>query len=124
MFHCLGSRYPIGKQNKNVGPKRDKYYNITRLGLFYFIGELILKLKLILQNHINLLINSIHNGVDTVDTSLFTSQLIENIEINDSNQNRAINVRLLCGADLLESFAVPGLWNPEDVCILIGINKL
>lgn len=26
-------------------------------------------------------------------------------------------VKLLCGGDLLESFAVPGLWNEEHVCI-------
>lgn len=26
-----------------------------------------------------------------------------------------ISVKLLCGADLLESFAVPGLWKNEDV---------
>lgn len=34
------------------------------------------------------------------------------------NQNCSplnINVKLLCGADLLESFAVPGLWKEEDV---------
>ena len=24
-------------------------------------------------------------------------------------------VKLLCGADLLESFATPGLWAPQDV---------
>ena len=26
-------------------------------------------------------------------------------------------VKLLCGADLLESFATPGLWSPQDVRI-------
>jgi len=26
-----------------------------------------------------------------------------------------LKVKLLCGADLLESFAVPGLWNDSDV---------
>ncbi len=26
-----------------------------------------------------------------------------------------INLKLLCGADLIESFAVPGLWKDEDV---------
>jgi len=28
-----------------------------------------------------------------------------------------INVRFLCGADLLESFSVPNLWKEEDVWI-------
>ena len=25
-------------------------------------------------------------------------------------------IKLLCGADLLESFATPGLWADDDVC--------
>jgi len=28
-----------------------------------------------------------------------------------------VNVRFLCGADLLESFSVPNLWKEEDVCV-------
>ena len=32
-----------------------------------------------------------------------------------ANDNKDIRVKLLCGADLLESFAVPGLWKDEDV---------
>lgn len=31
------------------------------------------------------------------------------------NQQEVVKVKLLCGADLLESFAVPGLWKDEDV---------
>lgn len=27
-----------------------------------------------------------------------------------------VQLKLLCGADLLESFAVPGLWADKDVC--------
>ena len=27
-----------------------------------------------------------------------------------------VTVHFLCGADLLESFSVPGLWEDEDVC--------
>ncbi|XP_022172531.1 nicotinamide/nicotinic acid mononucleotide adenylyltransferase 1 isoform X1 [Myzus persicae] len=67
------------------------------------------------QNHLNMLITSRLNGAIKVDNSLFPVQFIENLNINDSNQNRAVNVRLLCGADLLESFAVPGLWNDDDI---------
>ena len=33
-----------------------------------------------------------------------------------NNMNlQPVQVKLLCGADLLESFAVPGLWKDEDV---------
>jgi len=79
---------------------------------------------IILQNHLNMIITSRLNGVLKVDTSLFPVQFIENINVNDSNQNRAVNVRLLCGADLLESFAVPGLWNDDDVRIIIYCRHL
>lgn len=29
-----------------------------------------------------------------------------------------VQVKLLCGGDLLESFGTPGLWSNEDVCFL------
>lgn len=35
--------------------------------------------------------------------------------INRQHAPLNINVKLLCGADLLESFAVPGLWKEEDI---------
>ena len=31
----------------------------------------------------------------------------------------ATDIRLICGADLLESFAVPGLWAEKDVSSLL-----
>lgn len=33
----------------------------------------------------------------------------------NENNKRKVSVKLLCGGDLLESFAVPGLWANEDV---------
>lgn len=37
--------------------------------------------------------------------------------------NKGIVVKLLCGADLLESFGTPGLWADEDVsCYIFIIN--
>lgn len=62
-----------------------------------------------------MLITSRLNGTNKSDTSLLPVQFVDNIDVNDSSQT--VNVRLLCGADLLESFAVPGLWNEEDVSI-------
>ena len=32
-----------------------------------------------------------------------------------NNTDNTVNLRLLCGADLLESFGTPGLWSDEDV---------
>ena len=37
--------------------------------------------------------------------------------LEDHSENLVPGVKLLCGADLLESFAVPGLWEDEDVSI-------
>ncbi|CAG5133961.1 unnamed protein product [Candidula unifasciata] len=34
------------------------------------------------------------------------------------------NIKLLCGADLLESFAVPGLWEEEDIEYIVGTHGL
>lgn len=35
-----------------------------------------------------------------------------------------VSVKLLCGADLLESFAKPGLWKDEDVSGLLLVRGL
>jgi len=42
---------------------------------------------------------------------IIPSWLPENFKSTIGN----VQLKLLCGADLLESFAVPGLWDPEDV---------
>ena len=40
----------------------------------------------------------------------------DNANYNFKNKpDNAVNLRLLCGADLLESFGTPGLWSDEDV---------
>ena len=36
-------------------------------------------------------------------------------EVVSSESEGQAKVKLLCGADLLESFATPGLWAPQDV---------
>ncbi|XP_071491602.1 nicotinamide/nicotinic acid mononucleotide adenylyltransferase 1-like, partial [Diadema antillarum] len=38
--------------------------------------------------------------------------------------NNHVQVKLLCGADLLESFAVPGLWKDEDLETIVGKHGL
>lgn len=35
--------------------------------------------------------------------------------LRNSNISEPVSVKLLCGADLLESFGTPGLWADEDV---------
>jgi len=33
----------------------------------------------------------------------------------DDGDRGSVQIKLLCGSDVLESFAVPGLWTDEDV---------
>lgn len=68
--------------------------------------------KLVLEYHQNCLnnfINSRNNNSDCEEDCLqwFPSKTLL--------RNDLIKVKLLCGADLLESFLVPGLWKDEDV---------
>ncbi|XP_006820172.1 nicotinamide/nicotinic acid mononucleotide adenylyltransferase 1-like [Saccoglossus kowalevskii] len=41
-------------------------------------------------------------------------------QINSPEYERPVQLKLLCGADMLESFAVPGLWKDEDIEEIVG----
>jgi nicotinamide mononucleotide adenylyltransferase len=43
-------------------------------------------------------------------------------ELNKVHGN--VRLMLLCGADLLESFSVPGLWSDEHVCLYLTVIRL
>ena len=51
---------------------------------------------------------------DEVDYSVTPHPVPMNYNLNEMGP---VQLKLLCGADLLESFAVPGLWKDEDVSI-------
>ncbi|XP_050534842.1 nicotinamide/nicotinic acid mononucleotide adenylyltransferase 1 isoform X3 [Daktulosphaira vitifoliae] len=70
------------------------------------------------QNYLNSAINSSLNG-NNKDSIILPQKFIADLGINKSKKNRNINLRLLCGADLLESFAVPGLWDENDANIIV-----
>ncbi|KAK7791543.1 hypothetical protein R5R35_008344 [Gryllus longicercus] len=40
------------------------------------------------------------------------------------NTNGSVQVKFLCGADLLESFGIPGLWTEEDIETIVGQHGL
>ncbi|BFZ02403.1 hypothetical protein BsWGS_05442 [Bradybaena similaris] len=42
------------------------------------------------------------------------------VQNEDGVENHAPSVKLLCGGDMLESFAVPGLWKEEDIEYIVG----
>ncbi|GFN75675.1 nicotinamide/nicotinic acid mononucleotide adenylyltransferase [Plakobranchus ocellatus] len=44
--------------------------------------------------------------------------------LEDTSEHSVPSVKLLCGADLLESFAVPGLWDEEDIEYIVGSHGL
>lgn len=63
-----------------------------------------------LQHHQNYL-NSIIRDLNGVNSTNLPSWLPNNVkQLKDP-----VKVKLLCGADLLESFATPGLWDTDDV---------
>lgn len=73
------------------------------------------KTRLCLQHHQNLLNSMLSNSND-----IKHHMQIEDIEwipenLRNSSDNTPIQIKLLCGADLLESFGICGLWLEEDV---------
>lgn len=64
----------------------------------------------VLQYHQNYL-NSIIRDINGVNSSNHPSWLPQNVK----DLTERVQIKLLCGADLLESFATPGLWDPDDV---------
>lgn len=71
--------------------------------------------RLTLQYHQNY-INSYLNDINGSANELIPSWLPENIK----NVSGNVQVKLLCGADLLESFSTPGLWDPDDIEAIVG----
>ena len=77
------------------------------------------KTRLTLQHHQNLL-NAVlldsPNDTKHRSDGQDTNWIPENIK--NSSDRTPIQIKLLCGADLLESFGTPGLWADEDVSLL------
>lgn len=76
------------------------------------------KTRLSLQHHQNLL-NSILSNSNDIKHHLQmedTEWIPENVK--NSTDNTPIQIKLLCGADLLESFGIYGLWLEEDVSFM------
>lgn len=60
-------------------------------------------------------------GIDETDSVNTNFDMINGNEENSYSYEK-IQLKLLCGADLLESFATPGLWAQEDVSIQRFLN--
>lgn len=62
------------------------------------------------QNYLN---SYLHDTNGTSTPAIIPSWMPD--DIRACRGNGAVQLKLLCGADLLESFAVPGLWREADV---------
>lgn len=67
---------------------------------------------MLFQNQLNAVINGNdeYNNINEDDISWIPTHVVKN-----NNIVEPICIKLLCGADLLESFGTPGLWSDEDV---------
>lgn len=71
------------------------------------------------QNHLNEYIHSQSDICNNIKNQM--SWLPENTK---NNLVDSVTVKLLCGADLLESFGTPGLWSNEDIETIVGRHGL
>ncbi|KAF7268864.1 hypothetical protein GWI33_018060 [Rhynchophorus ferrugineus] len=72
------------------------------------------------QNHINAYLYGSDHNVDINEEDL--KWMPDNIR--KRCVNKSVTVKLLCGADLLESFGTPGLWADEDIEAIVGQHGL
>lgn len=63
------------------------------------------------QNHVNSLMTQSTDELDNANGNLWIPDNMKN------GISGPVQVKLLCGADLLESFGTPGLWAEEDVIL-------
>lgn len=71
--------------------------------------------RLTLQYHQNC-INSFLKDANSTNDQHIPSWIPEGLKKTASQ----VQLKLLCGADLLESFATPGLWKDEDIEAIVG----
>ncbi|EFA10127.2 nicotinamide/nicotinic acid mononucleotide adenylyltransferase 1 isoform X3 [Tribolium castaneum] len=72
------------------------------------------------QNHVNALLNtSINNHFDKIN-----EDNLNWVPDNVRNCGDNVQIKLLCGADLLESFGTPGLWSDDDIEAIVGQHGL
>ncbi|XP_071568010.1 nicotinamide/nicotinic acid mononucleotide adenylyltransferase 1 isoform X2 [Temnothorax nylanderi] len=82
------------------------------------------KTRMCLQQHQNLLNSMLSNSNDIKHHLQIedTDWIPENVK--NSSDNTPIQIKLLCGADLLESFGICGLWLEEDIDAIVGEHGL
>jgi len=71
----------------------------------------------VVLDHFDHEINGVFGGVTTQEGTLLSSTDQNNINIT-TGELRKVRVMLLAGSDLIATMSEPGVWSPEDVCIL------
>lgn len=85
----------------------------------------------VLRHHQSVLDASCLQTTSRINTPNIKKQKLDLDNLNVANQmqnnmvqpwdlGQPIQIKFLCGADLLESFSVPGLWDPEDITELVS----
>ncbi|XP_052102446.1 nicotinamide/nicotinic acid mononucleotide adenylyltransferase 1-like isoform X3 [Mytilus californianus] len=89
---------------------------------------------LVLRHHQAILDGAATNNTNNPAPSKRRRREVNRDYINEDDDNanhnlrnkadNSVNLRLLCGADLLESFGTPGLWSEEDIEYIVGKHGL
>lgn len=116
-----------------------QYHQVNKNQYFLIVASFGLIMIHIFQNYLNAFIKARKNGtfegsppswmpdvmtpvynnnigIDETDSINSNYDMINGNEDDTYSQDK-IRLKLLCGGDLLESFATPGLWAPEDVSL-------
>ncbi|GFG34513.1 hypothetical protein Cfor_06441 [Coptotermes formosanus] len=73
------------------------------------------------QNQLNSLLNSNNESPNKRQRRDDLSWIPDDVRFHSGGP---VQVKLLCGADMLESFATPGLWMDEDIDTIVGQHGL
>uniref|UniRef100_A0A1B6DWK1 Nicotinamide-nucleotide adenylyltransferase n=1 Tax=Clastoptera arizonana TaxID=38151 RepID=A0A1B6DWK1_9HEMI len=80
--------------------------------------------KQVLQHHQNTLNAILRNEGSQTENNSFEEQYWIREILKRCKNNDKVVVKLVCGGDLLESFAVPGLWCDDDIEAIINDHGL
>ncbi|XP_050077546.1 uncharacterized protein LOC126564520 isoform X2 [Anopheles maculipalpis] len=75
----------------------------------------------VLQYHQNYINSYLKDTNGTINNAHIPAWIPEGIKRTAGGQ---VQLKLLCGADLLESFATPGLWKDEDLEAILGYHGI
>jgi nicotinamide mononucleotide adenylyltransferase len=69
------------------------------------------------------------NPWESMQSEYYTTLVVldhfyHNLNKNLKEGEQPIQVKLICGSDLLDSFNTPGVWAPEDVCLCFAVLSL